>query len=120
MPETPVRFETPSETPSGTPVAVAPLRQAASWGLPAALVLLILTLLLVYVRLEPPAPKPASAPAAEFAAGRARAVLAELAGDGRPTRWGAPPIPPPGSGCSPCSAGRGTSRGSRAVSPVSR
>ncbi len=80
MPETPVRFE----TPSGTPVAVAPLRPAASWGLPAALVLLILTLLLVYVRLEPPAPKPASAPASEFAAGRARAVLAEIAGDGRP------------------------------------
>jgi hypothetical protein len=61
-----------------------PTRQAASWGLPVALVLLILALVAVYVRTAPPPPKPESAPPSEFSAGRARAVLAEIVGDGRP------------------------------------
>jgi hypothetical protein len=74
MPEMPVMPETTE----------APARQAASWGLPAALALLAVLLLAVYVQLQPPAAKPATAPASEFSAGRARAVLAELAGDGRP------------------------------------
>jgi hypothetical protein len=78
MPETPALSQTSPETPQ------EPARQAASWGLPVALFLLILTLLLVYVRMAPPAPKPATAPASEFAAGRGRAVLSEIAGDGRP------------------------------------
>ncbi|MEA2690786.1 MAG: hypothetical protein QOJ16_173 [Acidobacteriota bacterium] len=72
------------ETPVMPVIPPVPPRQAASWGLPVALVLLVVTLLAVYVRLAPPAPKPATAPASEFSAGRARAVLAELAGDGRP------------------------------------
>ena len=78
MPETPVLSPTPSAIPQ------EPARQAASWGLPVALVLLVLTLLAVYVRMAPSAPKPATAPASEFSAGRGRAILAELAGDGRP------------------------------------
>jgi len=72
MPETPERME------NGEPQAVAP------WGLPVALVLLVLALFAVCVRMAPPAPKPATAPATEFSAARARAVLAEIVGDGRP------------------------------------
>ncbi|HXO22828.1 MAG TPA: M20/M25/M40 family metallo-hydrolase, partial [Thermoanaerobaculia bacterium] len=52
--------------------------------MPAALILLLLILLLAVVRLAPPAPAPASAAAGEFSGGRARALLAELAGDGAP------------------------------------
>ncbi|HVT16414.1 MAG TPA: M20/M25/M40 family metallo-hydrolase [Thermoanaerobaculia bacterium] len=55
-----------------------------------ALVLLALTLLLVVVRRQPPAPRAASAPAAEFSAGRARQVLQTLVGDGRPHPVGSP------------------------------
>jgi hypothetical protein len=73
-----------SETPAPPATPQAPARQAASWGLPVALFLLILTLLAVYVRHAPSTPKPATAPATELAAGRSRAILAELAGDGRP------------------------------------
>src|SRR5437763_15920062 len=69
MPKMPVRMEAP---------------QVAGWGLPVALVLLILALFLVSARLAPPAPKPANAPAAEFSSVRAWALLAEIAGDGRP------------------------------------
>jgi peptidase M28-like protein len=77
MPETPVATER-TAAPAPAPQA------AASWGLPVALVLLILALVVVYVQQAPPPPKPATAPAAEFSAGRAREVLAHLAGDGRP------------------------------------
>jgi Peptidase family M28 len=46
--------------------------------------LLALILLLSYEGLRPPAPKPTSAPAQEFSAERARAVLQRLVGDGVP------------------------------------
>ena len=46
--------------------------------------LLALILLLAYAGLRPPAPKPASAPAQEFSAERAREVLNRLVGDGVP------------------------------------
>jgi hypothetical protein len=74
MPDMPVAPQVPD----------TPARQAASWGLPLGLALLVVTLLLVALRLAPPAPRPATAPASEFSAERGRAVLAELAGDGRP------------------------------------
>jgi hypothetical protein len=57
---------------------------AAGWALPGILILLLLMLGLAVVRLAPPAPQPASAPAGEFSAGRAHAILARLAGDGAP------------------------------------
>ncbi len=41
-------------------------------------------LLLVWVRYQPPAPRPASAPAAKFSAARAEAFLAPLVGNGQP------------------------------------
>lgn len=56
----------------------------ARGGLAWALVLLALALLLVVVRRQPPAPRDAGAPAAEFSAGRARQVLQALVGDGQP------------------------------------
>jgi len=40
--------------------------------------------------LRPPAPKPADAPATEFSAGRAQAVLSRLLGDGLPHPSGSP------------------------------
>jgi hypothetical protein len=46
--------------------------------------LLVLTLIAVYARMQPPAAKPATAPASEFSGGRARVILAEITGDGRP------------------------------------
>jgi hypothetical protein len=49
-----------------------------------ALLLLLTVLWIVSVRRQPPAPTPASAPAAEFSGERALAVLRELAGDGSP------------------------------------
>ena len=48
------------------------------------LTLFVLALALVVERHRPPAPRPASAPATEFSAGRAREVLRQLVGDGRP------------------------------------
>jgi hypothetical protein len=48
------------------------------------LALFALALLLVLVRHRPPAPRPASAPPAEFSGERAREVLRRLVGDGRP------------------------------------
>lgn len=49
-----------------------------------AFLLLALILLLSYEGLRPPLPKPASVPAQEFSAERARAVLQRLVGDGVP------------------------------------
>lgn len=57
---------------------------AAGWALPGILILLLLMLGLAAARLAPPVPRPASAPAGEFSAGRAHAILARLAGDGAP------------------------------------
>lgn len=54
------------------------------WALPAALIVFLLAFLVVNLRLEPPAAVPADAPAGEFSAQRARAVLVALAGDGSP------------------------------------
>jgi hypothetical protein len=48
------------------------------------LALFALVLAVVLARHCPPAPRPAGAPAAEFSAGRAREVLRQLVGDGRP------------------------------------
>ncbi len=45
---------------------------------------LTLVLVLVWVRYQPPAAKPAGTPATEFSAGRAREVLWQLLGDGVP------------------------------------
>ncbi len=60
------------------------VRSAAGWALPVVLFAVVLTLVASAARLAPPAPLPASAPADQFSAGRARQVLAELAGDLRP------------------------------------
>lgn len=49
-----------------------------------AFLLLAVILLLSYEGLRPPLPKPASAPAPEFSAERARAILERLVGDGVP------------------------------------
>jgi hypothetical protein len=65
-------------------------RVAAGWAPPAAVIAVVLTLTASAVRLAPPAPKPASAPPGEFSAGRARAVLGQLVGDGRPHPVGSP------------------------------
>jgi hypothetical protein len=67
-----------------------PSRPVAGWAFPAALILLLLTLALAVARLAPPSPAPESAPADQFSAGRARAVLADLAGDGAPHPVGSP------------------------------
>ena len=56
----------------------------AGWGLPAALVVLALVLLLAGVRSNPPAPKGQDVPLTEFSAERARQVLQTLLGDGAP------------------------------------
>jgi hypothetical protein len=56
----------------------------AGWGLPAALVLLALVLLLTGVRSNPPAPKGQDVPLTEFSAERARQALRTLLGDGAP------------------------------------
>lgn len=60
------------------------------WGLVLALILLLSVLWVVSVRRQPPAPKPASAPAAEFSGARALDVLREIAGDSRPHPIGSP------------------------------
>lgn len=62
----------------------------AGWGLILALALLAGTLLLSIFHAGPPAAKPESAPPAEFSAGRARAVLRDLLGDGAPHPVGSP------------------------------
>jgi Peptidase family M28 len=60
-------------------------RRTASTGSPwLALATLTGVLLVVLWRAEPPAPRPASAPAQEFSAERAHAVLTRLLGDGAP------------------------------------
>ncbi|HVR98758.1 MAG TPA: M28 family peptidase [Thermoanaerobaculia bacterium] len=69
---------------------VGPDTRESGWALPVAVVLLALVLLLVVVRAAPPVPKPESAPATEFSAGRAHRILADLAGDGRPHPVGSP------------------------------
>ncbi len=69
--------------PTGTN-GVASEGRGASWGIAVALVLLALLLLLAVARRQPPDPRPQDAPATEFSAGRAREVLRELLGDGRP------------------------------------
>jgi hypothetical protein len=48
------------------------------------LALVACCLVAVVVRFQPPAPRPAGAPATEFSAGRARQVLARLLGQGQP------------------------------------
>jgi hypothetical protein len=73
----------------GSRGVVEPGARPAGWGLAAALVLFALALLLA-VQGGPPPAKPASAPAAEFSAGRARAVLRDLLGDGAPHPVGSP------------------------------
>jgi Peptidase family M28 len=68
---------------------VEPEARPAGWGPAAGLALLVLALLLA-VQGGPPPAKPASAPAAEFSAGRAQAVLRDLLGDGAPHPVGSP------------------------------
>ena len=72
----PIRHEPDSDR--GTPATVSPV-----W-LGRALVLVVLTLLLVLVRLRPPAPGGLGAPAGEFSAGRALEVLRDLSPRGEP------------------------------------
>lgn len=64
--------------------------RGSGWGLVLALILLLMVLWVVSVRRQPPAPKSAQAPAAEFSAGRAMEVLRDLVGDGRPHPAGSP------------------------------
>jgi hypothetical protein len=70
--------------------AASPNRDVPPWGYSLALALFALCLLLVSIRLRPPAPEPAgtpaagSAPAMEVSAERAQRLLDRLAGDGRP------------------------------------
>ncbi|HEY2292557.1 MAG TPA: M28 family peptidase [Thermoanaerobaculia bacterium] len=73
----------------GSRGVVEPAAQPAGWGLAAALALFALALLLALQGGPPPA-KPASAPPAEFSAGRAQAVLRDLVGDGAPHPVGSP------------------------------
>jgi hypothetical protein len=75
---------------TGSRSVVEPGWRASGWGLAAALALLALALALALFHPGTPAPKPASAPAAEFAAGRAHAVLRDLLGDGSPHPLGTP------------------------------
>jgi peptidase M28-like protein len=60
------------------------------WGLALALILLLGVLWIVAIRRQPPAPKPADAPAAEFSAERALALVRELDGEGVPHPTGSP------------------------------
>jgi Peptidase family M28 len=73
----------------GSRGVVEPGALPAGWGLAAALALFAVALLLAFQGGPPPA-KPASAPAAEFSAGRAQAVLRDLVGDGTPHPVGSP------------------------------
>ncbi len=65
------------------PVSATNLR-GGSAGLIVGLLILAASFGLATARLRPPAPKPADAPEGEFSAGRARAVLTELVGNGEP------------------------------------
>ena len=71
-------------------VSTEPVRERRSWGLVLGLVLFALALLAVRARLEPPAPRGADAPAAEFSAARGVELLRKLAGDGSPHPTGSP------------------------------
>ncbi len=73
----------------GSRRVIEPGALPAGWGPAAALALFALALLLA-VQGGPPPAKPASAPAAEFSAGRAQAVLRDLVGDGAPHPVGSP------------------------------
>lgn len=76
---------------SAEAVSAEPVKEErGSWGLVLGLVLFVLALLVVRARLEPPAPKGTDAPAAEFSAERAVALLRSLAGDGSPHPTGSP------------------------------
>ncbi|MEA2564299.1 MAG: hypothetical protein QOH06_5803 [Acidobacteriota bacterium] len=75
---------------SAKPVREEIREERGSWGLVLGLVLFALALLMVRARLEPPAPKGADAPAAEFSGARAVALLRALAGDGSPHPSGSP------------------------------
>lgn len=70
--------------------SAGPESRGGGWGVVLALVLLLAVLWVVSVRRQPPAPKPASAPATEFSGERALAVLRDLVGDGRPHPIGSP------------------------------
>jgi hypothetical protein len=67
-----------------------PSRTIPGWAFPAALILLLLILALAASRAAPPSPVSESAPADQFSAIRARAVLANLVGDGSPHPLGSP------------------------------
>jgi hypothetical protein len=75
---------------TGTRSIVETSERPAGWGPAAALALFALALLLSIFLGRPPAAKPESAPPAEFSAGRARAVLRDLLGDGAPHPVGSP------------------------------
>lgn len=64
--------------------------RGGGWGLPVALVLLALVLVLAHVRTRPLEPKPADASMQEFSAMRAREILKTLLGDGAPHPVGSP------------------------------
>lgn len=74
---------------TGTRGTVEIKERPAGWGLVLALALFAGVLLLSTFS-GPPAAKPESAPPAEFSAGRARAVLRDLLGDGAPHPLGSP------------------------------
>jgi hypothetical protein len=75
---------------TGTRSTVEPRERPAGWGLAAALALFAVALLLSIFQAGPPPAKPESAPPAEFSAGRSKAVLRDLLGDGAPHPVGSP------------------------------
>jgi hypothetical protein len=75
---------------TGSRSVVEPGWRASGWGLGAALALLLLAVALAVFHSGVPTPKPATAPAGEFAAGRAHAVLRDLLGDGAAHPLGTP------------------------------
>ena len=82
--------ETTMVDQAGSRGVIEPGGRAAGWGLVTALALLAVALLLAVFQSDPPAPKPESAPPAEFSGGRAQAVLRELLGDGAAHPVGSP------------------------------